>query len=96
MEEIKHHYCEDCKGTTMGVDYCDNPDCPFMPCCGKSKDDCSCIESQIAELKTKLTGKLFDDMETQQAIYELKLKLNPEIAESPELDEDDDCLSCGA
>jgi len=35
-------------------------------------------------------------MEIQQAIYDLKLLLNPEIAKRPELDEDDECLSCGA
>lgn len=52
--------------------------------------------TQIAELKTQLTGDLFQDLETQQKIYELKKQLNPEIVDYPELDEDDECLSCGS
>lgn len=52
---------------------------------------------KIEELKAKLTGDLFQDGETQQAIYELKKALKPEIALQPELDDfDDECLSCGA
>jgi hypothetical protein len=54
------------------------------------------IKSKIAELKTKLTGNLFEDMELQQEIYELKKMLNPRIEEHPEEDQDDDCLSCGS
>jgi len=50
----------------------------------------------INELKTQLTGDLFQDLETQQKIYELKKQLNPEIVDHPELDEDDECLSCGS
>ena len=52
--------------------------------------------TQIAELKTQLTGDLFQDLEIQQKIYELKKQLNPEIVDYPELDEDDECLSCGS
>lgn len=58
----------------------------------KEKD----IKAEIVRLKSTLTGNLFEDMNTQQEIYNLKLILNPEIAERPELDEDDECLSCGA
>ena len=54
------------------------------------------IKAEIAQLKTQLTGNLFDDIETQQKIYELKKQLNPEIVEHPELDDDDECLSCGS
>lgn len=54
------------------------------------------IRAEIQALKSKLTGNLFEDMNTQQEIYNLKLILNPEIAKRPELDEDDECLSCGA
>jgi hypothetical protein len=54
------------------------------------------IEEEIASLKADLTGDLFSDMETQQKIYELKKKLNPEIEDNPSLDEDDDCLYCGS
>ena len=53
------------------------------------------INDQIQELKDKLTGNLFKDMEVQQEIYELKKLLNPEIEENPELD-DDECLACGS
>jgi len=53
------------------------------------------IKERIKELKNDLTGDLFSDIETQQNIYELKKILNPEIADRPELD-DDECLSCGA
>jgi len=54
------------------------------------------INAEIMALKSKLTGNLFDDMQTQQEIYELKKILNPEIVTNPELDDDDECLSCGA
>lgn len=55
------------------------------------------VLDQIEQLKTKLTGNLLEDGETQQAIYELKKQLKPEIEENPELDDwDDECLSCGA
>ena len=53
------------------------------------------ISQQIQELKGQLTGELFADLETQQKIYDLKVKLNPEIATRPEVDEDD-CLYCGS
>ena len=53
------------------------------------------IKSKIEELKNKLTGDLFADLEIQQEIYDLKKILNPEIANNPELD-DDECLSCGS
>jgi hypothetical protein len=53
---------------------------------------------QIEELKSQLTGDLFKDGETQQAIYELKLQLKPEIEEEPAVDDFDDegCLYCGS
>lgn len=56
------------------------------------------IHLRIAELKSKLTGNLFEDGETQQAIYELKKQLQPEIEAQPELDNynDEDCLYCGS
>lgn len=56
------------------------------------------IHQQIAELKTKLTGNLFEDGETQQAIYDLKKQLQPEIETNPAADEYDDegCLYCGS
>ncbi len=53
------------------------------------------IRKNIAKMKATLTGDLFQDMETQQKIYELKVQLNPEIVENPELDEEE-CLSCGS
>jgi hypothetical protein len=53
------------------------------------------IKSKIEELKSKLTGNLFEDMETQQEIYEYKKQLNPAIVDNPELD-DDVCDSCGS
>ena len=54
------------------------------------------IQAEIARLRTLLTGNLFEDGETQQQIYDLKKQLNPEIEANPELDEDDECLSCGS
>ncbi|MFK8037841.1 MAG: hypothetical protein AB8B74_06095 [Crocinitomicaceae bacterium] len=57
------------------------------------------IHEEIKALKTKLTGNLFEDGETQQAIYELKKQLQPEIETQPELDNYDDedgCLYCGS
>ena len=56
------------------------------------------IKTQIEELKTKLTGNLFEDGETQMAIYELKKQLKPEIEAEPAMDDFDDegCLYCGS
>ena len=55
------------------------------------------IVDKIAGLQASLTGNLFEDMEVQQEIYELKKSLKPEIEESPELDDfDGECLSCGS
>ncbi len=56
------------------------------------------IHEQIKALKTQLTGNLFEDGETQQAIYELKKQLQPEIEAHPELDnyDEDGCLYCGS
>ena len=53
------------------------------------------VKAEIKRLKTKIKGDMYEDMETLQQIYELKLILNPEIENKPELD-DDECLSCGA
>ena len=53
------------------------------------------IEAEIIALKSKLTGNLFEDAETHNEIYALKLLANPEIKSSPSLD-DDECLACGS
>lgn len=52
------------------------------------------IKQKIKELKETLSGNIFEDMETQQEIYELKKQLNPEIVDNPELDDDEGCISC--
>lgn len=54
------------------------------------------IRAKIAELKATLTGNIFEDGETQQAIYDLKKQLNPRIEEHPEEDDDEGCLNCGS
>ena len=54
------------------------------------------IRDKIIELRSRLTGNLFLDADLQQEIYELKVRLNPKIVENPELDDDEDCLSCGS
>ncbi|MES2799194.1 MAG: hypothetical protein V4638_04195 [Bacteroidota bacterium] len=54
------------------------------------------IKAKINDLRSTLTGDLFQDSEAQQAIYELKKMLNPAIELQPELDIDDECLSCGS
>ena len=55
------------------------------------------ILDKIEELKSSLTGDLFQDGETQQAIYDLKRTLKPEIEHNPDADDFDDegCLMCG-
>jgi hypothetical protein len=58
--------------------------------------DDSVIRDEIIELRSKLTGNLFLDADLHQEIYKLKVQLNPKIVESPELDDDEDCLSCGS
>lgn len=56
------------------------------------------IEQKIEELKSFLTGDLFQDGDILQKIYELKKELNPAIVDNPELDDDDleECLYCGS
>ena len=56
------------------------------------------IEQKIEELKSFLTGDLFEDGDILQKIYELKKELNPAIVDNPELDNDDleECLYCGS
>ena len=56
------------------------------------------IKEKIEELKSFLTGDLFQDGDILQKIYELKKQLNPEIVDNPEADEDEDtnCLYCGS
>jgi hypothetical protein len=55
------------------------------------------IKEKIKALQSKLTGDLFQDGEVMQEIYDLKKQLNPEIENSPELDDDDEgCLYCGS
>lgn len=54
------------------------------------------IKARIEELKSQLTGNLFEDGEIQQEIYELKKILNPRIEEHPEEDDDEGCLNCGS
>jgi|TARA_R110000824_G_scaffold363560_1_gene551558 hypothetical protein len=53
------------------------------------------VKAEIKRLETRITGDMYEDMETMQMIYDLKLILNPEIENKPELD-DDDCLYCGS
>ena len=55
------------------------------------------IEQKIEELKSFLTGDLFQDGDILQKIYELKKELNPAIVDNPELDDDENgCLFCGS
>ena len=55
------------------------------------------IKAEIEQLKSQLTGDLFQDGETMQQIYELKKQLNPDIEQNPDADEDEDgCLYCGS
>ena len=56
------------------------------------------IEQKIEELKSFLTGDLFQDGDILQKIYELKKELNPAIVDNPELDNDDleECQACGS
>ena len=56
------------------------------------------IEQKIEELKSFLTGDLFQDGDILQKIYELKKEINPAIVDNPELDDDDleECLYCGS
>ena len=47
------------------------------------------------ELKKKLTGNLYDDMDIHNSIYEIKKQMNPEIVNNPQLDQDE-CEACGS
>lgn len=48
----KRYHCPNCKGYTYDVDYCDNPCCPNMPCCGKPRELCSCGYESFTVPKT--------------------------------------------
>ena len=53
------------------------------------------IKEQIEVLKAKLTGNLFEDGEVMMEIYNLKKKLNPEIENNPDADDDEEgCIFC--
>jgi len=41
----QRYHCPDCKGTTLHVNFCGNPDCPNMPCCGKPREECLCTDT---------------------------------------------------
>jgi hypothetical protein len=40
------YYCKDCGGTSSTSTVCENPDCPLMPCCQRSKEMCTCHEEE--------------------------------------------------
>ena len=48
------------------------------------------LSAEIEELKTQLTGKLFDDMETRDKIHNLEMKLNGTKPVNTEID----CIGC--
>ena len=50
------------------------------------------LEQQIEELKTKLTGDMFEDMDTMDAIHNLEMKVK---GVKPE-DSHFDCIGCGS
>ena len=54
-EDRKKFYCQECKGYTYDVDYCDNPSCPDMPCCAKPRELYSCDSGDEMERIEKLT-----------------------------------------
>ena len=50
------------------------------------------LEKQIEELKSKLTGDMFQDMETRDKIHNLEMKLK---GVKP-MDSHFDCVGCGS
>jgi hypothetical protein len=59
--------------------------------------DDEAIKEKIKNLQSELTGDIFTDGSIMQEIYDLKKKLNPEIENNPESDQDDEgCLYCGS
>jgi hypothetical protein len=59
--------------------------------------DDEAIKEKIKYLQSELTGDIFEDGSIMQEIYDLKKKLNPEIENNPESDQDDEgCLYCGS
>ena len=50
------------------------------------------LKQEIEELKGKLTGNMFDDMETKDKIHNLEMKVN---GVKPE-DSHFDCTGCGS
>ena len=57
------------------------------------------LKTKIDELRATLTGNLFEDMETQQEIYELKKELSAlqcVTIEEYEANDDYICENCGS
>ncbi|MDH5581687.1 MAG: hypothetical protein OEY33_07255 [Bdellovibrionales bacterium] len=50
------------------------------------------IEKEIEELKKKLTGNLWDDMELKGKIHNMEMKLN----DIKPMDSKIDCIGCGS
>lgn len=50
------------------------------------------LQAQIDELKSNLTGDLFQDMEARDKIHNLEMKLNGVKPSSSEID----CVGCGS
>ena len=53
------------------------------------------MQEKIDELKKRLTGNLYDDMDIHNEIYEIKKQMNPEIVNNPQQDQDE-CETCGS
>lgn len=50
------------------------------------------LTGEIEELKTQLTGKLFEDMEIRDKIHNLEMKLNGVKPANSEID----CIGCSS
>jgi hypothetical protein len=53
------------------------------------------MQEKINELKKRLTGNLYNDMDIHNEIYEIKKQMNPEIVNNPNQDQDE-CEACGS
>lgn len=77
-EPEQSYHCPKCGGTTFGVDYCDNPDCPNRPCCGRPAEECDCPETNTSlfEAATNSSNAEWKAYEEDSVVKELHVKLN--------------------
>lgn len=62
---MENYQCDKCGGTTQNSQICANVECPNMPCCGKSVNECDCFKANIVtidELPVEVQEKIMESI----------------------------------